>query len=261
MWRTGSGERKLKGKEAIIFLHREANMSKNNKIKTLTLLSLLCVAVCVHFTSFPAAGKTARPVENEWEKVIRSFEAWDEKNSFPKDAVLFVGSSTIRWWKTAELFPDLDVINRGFGGAYISDIIHFSGRIVIPYKPKLIVFYAGENDIYSHKNPDRLLADYHKFVKRVHRRMPDTPIIFMSIKPTPSKFSLWSTVQKANLLIKDFCDSDEKLYFVDLSKKLLARDGKPNQQLYLDDNSHLNAKGDALIAKIVKPAIETALKD
>lgn len=101
-----------------------------------------------------------RAEPKRWEETIRTFEEWDSKNSFPKDAVFFVGSSSIHLWATRDCFPDLPVINRGFGGSHISDVNHFADRIVLPYRPQVIVFYAGDNDIAAGKSPSQVLDDY-----------------------------------------------------------------------------------------------------
>src|SRR6188768_857727 len=129
----------------------------------------------------PAAKKPTGPARFETE--IAAFEKWDHQNAVPENCILFVGSSTIRLWQTADAFPDLPVINRGFGGSTIPDVNYFADRIVFKYKPRTIVFYAGDNDIAGGRSPDKVVADYETFAKSVHERLPDTRLIYLGIKP------------------------------------------------------------------------------
>ena len=194
-----------------------------------------------------------------WEETIQVFEDWDRKNSFPTDAVLFVGSSSIRLWHTRECFEELEVINRGFGGSHISDVNYFAKRIVLPYEPKVIVFYAGDNDVAAGKSAQRVFDDYVKFEKLVHKELPETRIIFISIKPSRRRWSLWSVMNAANMMIKDFSMKDSRLFYFDGATPLLDSDGEPDAELFLDDNLHLNSKGYEVWTKLFKPVIEEAL--
>ena len=119
---------------------------------------------------------------------IDLFRLWDKKNSISYDEVLFVGSSSIRKWSTAEYFPNVPIINRGFGGSHISDIIFFINQTVLKYKPRVIIFYAGDNDIHYGKSPKIVLEDYKTFVKKVHSKLPNTRIVFI---PISTFFKFW----------------------------------------------------------------------
>ena len=225
--------------------------------KSITCLLILLSSV----TLMNAQDKQpAEPKPNHWEKDIRNFEEWDSKNSFVSDAVLFVGSSSIRNWATRECFPDFAVINRGFGGSQISDVNYYAHRIVLPYKPKVIVFYAGDNDIAAGKNPKRVCDDFQKFVKLIHEHLPGTRIIFISIKPSLSRWSFWPRMNEANLMVKKFSNKDKRLSFADVKNVLLGRDRKPDTKLYLDDQLHLNSKGYEAWTKLLRPMIEKELK-
>jgi len=123
-----------------------------------------------------------------WEKEIAAYEAADTINRPPKGGILFVGSSTIRLWKTLEQdFPKHKVINRGFGGCEIADVTYYADRIVVPYEPKQIFLRAGGNDIHNGRLPPEVAGDFVAFVKKVHRRLPNTEIIFISLSPAPSR--------------------------------------------------------------------------
>lgn len=203
-------------------------------------------------------SKTTKPEHNRWEKTIESFEQWDSKNSFPSDAVLFVGSSSIRLWPTREHFPEFPVINRGFGGCHISDVNYFVHRIVLPYKPRVIVFYAGDNDIAGRKTPQRVFDDYRKFVNLVYKELSATRIIFIGIKPSLSRWSLWPLMKEANLMIKEFSDKDGRLFVFDSAAPLLGSDGRPDVRFFLKDNLHLNSKGYDAWTRTLKPMVKKA---
>jgi lysophospholipase L1-like esterase len=216
------------------------------------LLILLCVCPVV------AARQKEQP--NRWEQAIRTFEDWDSKNSFPSNAVLFVGSSSIRMWPTRECFTDLPVINRGFGGSQISDVIHYVKRIVLRYAPKVVVFYAGDNDVAAGKSAQRVFNDYKAFTKLVRANLPQTRIIFISIKPSPSRWSLWPVMKRANRMIRDFSSRDARLFYFDGAAPLLGGDGLPKAALFRPDKLHLNPKGYALWTRLLRPTIDEALK-
>ena len=195
-----------------------------------------------------------------WEKNIRTFELWDSKNSYPEDAVLFVGSSSIVMWETRNCFPELKVINRGFGGSQIAEVSYFAERIVYPYKPRAIVFYAGDNDIAGGKSAQQVFEDYKKFVKATFKKIPDTPIIFVGIKPSQSRWKLWGEMKEANMMIKEFSAGEEKLFYFDSATPLLGDDGRPKPQLFKADQLHLNKEGYKLWTEQIRPIIKQALK-
>ena len=226
-------------------------------IKSITCLLILLSNVTLLNTQ---NKQTAQSGPNKWEKDIRSFEEWDSKNTFASNSVLFVGSSSINLWATRECFPEFAVINRGFGGSQISDVNYYAHRIVLPYKPKVIVFYAGDNDVAEGKSPKQVFEDFRKFVKLIHSHLPATRIIFISIKPSSSRWSFWPRMKEANLMVKKLSYKDERLTFVDIGKVLLGRDGKPNTKLYVNDNLHLNSKGYEAWTKLLRPTIEKELK-
>lgn len=222
---------------------------------------ILALSIVVSMmATWAAAGEVADPDPNRFEKDIADFAAWDSRNATPADPILFVGSSSIRMWKTHESFPQLPVINRGFGGSHISDVIHFFDRVVAPYAPKLIVFYAGDNDVAGHKPAAQVLRDYRRFVALVRQTQPRTPIIFITIKPSGSRWSLWPQMNEANQMIKALSEKDPSLFFADLGTPLLKADGTPDDGLFRDDRLHLNAKGYQVWTRALGPVIAEALK-
>ena len=204
-----------------------------------------------------ANGRGADLDSTRWEKDIAAFEAMDRTNPPPQGAVLFVGSSSIRLWKDlAKGFPDRKVISRGFGGSHLPDATHFAERIVIPYRPSKIVLYAGDNDIARGHSPDRVLQDFRDFTAKVHSQLPQTKIYFLAIKPSPSRWHLSPQSSEANRLIRRACRFRPKLEFVDVWTPILDREGRPDPAFFEKDNLHLNTKGYAVWAKVVREALE-----
>jgi len=199
-----------------------------------------------------AIAASAQTQTNRFDAAIAAFETRDRTNPPPKDAILFIGSSSIRMWKTlADDFPDHKVINRGFGGSEIADSVHFADRIVIPYRPKRVVMYAGGNDINGGKSPERVAADFKAFVERVRAKLPDIPIAYISIAPNPARWAQVDRVRRANELIREFTKTSPKLSFIDVFPHMLGEDGQPRPEIYLDDRLHMNEKGYAIWKKIV----------
>ena len=161
------------------------------------------------------AQALAAPFEDE----IAAFEKLDAKEPPPKNAILFLGSSSIALWSTlARDIPDFAVINRGFGGSIIEQSTNYAPRIVWPYEPRLIVFYAGDNDLAEGKSPEQVLADFQAFVSRVRDKLFATSIAFVSIKPSPSRAHLKREAMRANTLIREHIEArrGDKLRFIDV---------------------------------------------
>jgi len=198
------------------------------------------------------SGAFAAEKTNAFEKDIRAFEASDKTNPPPKHAVLFVGSSSIRLWKTlAQDFPDLRVINRGFGGSQISDSVHFAERIVTPYEPSVIVMYAGGNDINAGKKPDVLLRDLKAFVAKVREKLPTTHIAYISIAGNPARWSQIERVREGNRLIREFTAAQPRMSFIDVFPHMLGDDGQPKPDIFVADRLHMNEKGYAIWKRVV----------
>lgn len=222
--------------------------------------AVLWIIVLGAALSCSAAEKPADPDPNRFSGAIDSFVKWDSKNASPAEPILFVGSSSIVGWRTRESFPEMPVINRGFGGSHMSDLIHFADRVVLPYKPQVIIVYEGDNDIAGGKSAERVFRDYRRFVALVRAELPTTPIIFISIKPSGSRWGLWPEMDKANGLIKKHTEGDSRLFFADLGTPLLGTDGKPDPALFLADALHLNAKGYARWTDVLRPVIHQAMQ-
>ncbi len=188
-------------------------------------------------------GTELDPDPLRFEKQIDTFIKWDQMNSFPARAVLFSGSSSIRLWFTSEDFPDLPVINRGFGGAHISDLLYYFDQTVSKYQPSVIVIYCGDNDIAGGKSAGRVYDDFLKFITKMHDYLPGTKLIYLPIKPSLSRWEFWPEMQKANRLIEQFIQKNDDLLYIDTATPLLSPDNKPKQFLFKADSLHLNQNG------------------
>ena len=214
--------------------------------------SLARLAIACGMLPIPAVS--ADHDSSRWEKYIARFEAADKKQMPQPDGILFIGSSSIRMWKTLEQdFPGLPVINRGFGGSQIADSNHFARRIVHPYKPRQIVFYAGDNDVAAGKSPEKVLTDFQQFVKTVRAKLPKARVSFIAIKPSLSRWKLSGKMAMDNSLVRNACSKNKRLDYIDIWQPMLGENGKPRPDLFLGDGLHLNAKGYALWTSIVKP--------
>ncbi len=208
------------------------------------LAAALMLAACgLAATAKEPALPIANPDPARFASEIAAFEAWDRQNTAPQNAILFVGSSSIRMWQTAECFPDLAVINRGFGGSHASDVNHFAERIVLKYAPRTIVFYAGDNDIADGKSPEQVAGDFERFVEIVHAKIPDTEIIYLPVKPSLARWRLWLEMQATNALVQEFIRGQQQLAYVHTATPMLGSDGQPRPELFLDDGLHMNAQG------------------
>jgi lysophospholipase L1-like esterase len=193
----------------------------------------------------------AQEKPDKWEKDIAAFEAKDKASAPPQNEIVFVGSSTIRMWKTAEAFPDLKVINRGFGGSEIADSVHYADRIILPYKPRIVVVFAGGNDINSGKTPEKVADDFKALVAKIHAALPKTKIYYLSLFPNVKRRTQDEKCVKVNELIQAFTKTDERLGYVDTAAKMRAADGGPRPELLRDDGLHMNDDGYKIWNEIV----------
>lgn len=221
------------------------------------LLPVSMTAAVPAQTVAPAAKVAEKPPSAKWEKDIRAFEEADRESPPPKGAILFIGASSTRRWKTlAEDFPEYKVINRGFGGSQTVDAVYYADRIVIPYKPRLIVLQEGGNDINAGKKAEQVLADFQAFVAKVRAELPDARIAFTSLSPSPSRWAQADEQQKANRLILDYVRAGKNLDYIELWDQFLGPDGKPREDLFVEDRLHNNEAGYKIRAQVVRPHLQ-----
>jgi lysophospholipase L1-like esterase len=196
-----------------------------------------------------ATAQPQSPFE-KWDKEISSIEQRLKAAPPSKGGVFFVGSSSIRLWKLDKAFPG--ATNVGFGGSQIRDSAHFASRIILPYEPSVIVFYAGDNDIASKRTPNQVLEDFREFAKKIHDASPKTRILFLAIKPSVKRWEMHDQQLSANALVKEFCAKDSRLVYLDTVTIMLDSDGKPMPDLFVKDGLHLSDKGYALWNELVR---------
>jgi len=210
------------------------------------------ISIFFNIVLLAAATALAQTQPHAFENEIRAFEASDKTNPPPKNAILFIGSSSIRMWKTlAQDFPEYRVINRGFGGSQISNSIHFAERIVLPYEPRVIVFYAGGNDLNAGKSAETVFNDFKIFVGKVRAQLPTTKVVYISVAPNPARWAQMDRIREANRLIRDYTMTQAGLSFIDVHPHMLGEDGQPKPDIYLDDKLHMNAKGYVIWKRVV----------
>jgi lysophospholipase L1-like esterase len=204
--------------------------------------------------ALPVSCRAADTLHAQWEHEIAAFESADKTNPPPAGAILFVGSSSIRMWKSlAEDFKGFPVINRGFGGSQMVDSVSYADRIVLPYRPRQIVVYAGDNDLAAGKTPGEVLSDFQAFVAKVRHALPETRICYISIKPSPARWKLVERMREANRLIAEYARANEGLAFIDVFTPMLGEDGQPRPELFAADKLHLNQTGYRLWSSSVRP--------
>ncbi|MDX2473362.1 MAG: SGNH/GDSL hydrolase family protein [Candidatus Krumholzibacteria bacterium] len=199
---------------------------------------------------FSAAALAADPEANypdprRFAVDVEAFTAQEQIAAPPQDAVLCIGSSSLRFWHDTisdDLQP-LTLIPRGFGGSTMLDVLHYSAQIVVPYQPRAILLYEGDNDIHFGVSPARFLATVQQFLELIHATKPETRIYFLAVKPSPSRWDLWPQMQEANILLQQLCTGDPLLTFIDIATPMLGDDGRPRPELFLADDLHMNEKG------------------
>jgi lysophospholipase L1-like esterase len=208
-------------------------------------------------TVAPAAKRVEKAPSAKWEKDILAFEEADRQSPPPRGAILFIGASSTRRWKTlAEDFPQYTVINRGFGGSQTVDALYYADRIVIPYKPRLIVLQEGGNDINAGKKAEQVLADFQAFVGRVRAELPEVRIAFTSLSPSPARWAQADEQKKANRLVQDFVRAGKNLDYIELWDQFLGPDGQPREDLFVADRLHNNEAGYKIRAQVVRPHLQ-----
>ena len=205
-----------------------------------------------------AASKTEKQPFSltRYQASIDAFLATDKTNPPPKNAILFIGSSIFRKWENLEVqMAPLAVFNRAFGGSRTNQVLHYVDVIVLPYAPKIIVYYCGSNDINAGEMPPAIAANFRAFAERVHAKLPQTRILFASIIRAPQKEEHWDRVEAANALIRDFCAKDPRLLFLDVNPAVFDRNGQPRLDLYLEDKLHYLPSAYVEFAALIKPVL------
>ena len=212
------------------------------------ILKPLLLILCIFLT----CQCIAQPFADE----IREFKKQDITNPPSSSAILFVGSSSFRkWTDVSSYFPGYTIINRGFGGSTFPDVIRYAPDIIYPYHPKQVVIYCGDNDLASSDavTADTVFERFRVLFELIRTNLPGENILFVSIKPSPSRARLKEKMEKANLLIQTYLSLQQHAAFADVYHKMLNPDGSVVTDIFLEDNLHMNAKGYAIWQKVIQP--------
>lgn len=218
--------------------------------------------ILVSLSCAPLSKYSELPEVKAWESDIEKFELLDVTKSYPSDAILFAGSSSIRLWSTIgkDMMP-YNVIQRGYGGAKLSDFAVYADRIIYPHPCKAIVIFIA-NDISGNENdksPLEVSQLFRKTLYIIRRKFTDTPVFWISVTPTPSRWSVWPEIKEANGMIKEFCESHRNTYFIDTEKYFLNSSGLPRSELFIEDKLHLNDEGYRTWSGIIRNELNNVL--
>ena len=185
---------------------------------------------------------------------IQNFKKQDSANYPPQNAILLVGSSSFtRWTDVNNYFPGYTIINRGFGGSTLKDVIRYTYDIIIPYQPKQIVIYCGENDVAEGVPAEEVFTTFKTLYQMVRTNLPSTVIHFVSLKPSPSRQPLLPEMKKVNQLVNGFIRKEKNAGFINVFPAMLNKNGEIMEDIFVADSLHLNAKGYAIWQKVLQP--------
>lgn len=221
-----------------------------------TTFSLIVLLFMVSFVNADPRVEAKPHDFAKWEKDIAAFEKSDATNPPPKQALLFIGSSGIvRWKSLATDFPGATILNRAFGGNEIADSTHFAERMIFPYEPKMIFLRAGGNDIHAGKSSEEVFHDYKIFVATIRAKLPDVPIAYIALSPSPARWNEKAAGDRLNAAIADYSKKNKNLIFIDAASITLDADGKIRRELFVADQLHFNEAGYKLLAEAVRPHV------
>lgn len=189
-----------------------------------------------------------------FERMVAGFEAEDKANPPPANAILLAGDSQLYRWKTLkEDLPDFTIINRGADSFTFPEVLQYMDRIVLPYKPRMIVLHIGGNDVNAKRTPEQILGDFKTFVSRVRAQQPEVPIAFTSITPSPGRWNQAETRKEANRIVKEYIATQKNLHYIDIWDAFLNAEGQPREELWLADRIHPNQEGYRVRVKVMRP--------
>lgn len=232
--------------------HRLQYLNPSKARLTGYVLAGLLVAGCQ--TSPPNTLATHDSVR--WQKDITAFQAMDVTNRPPANCIVFVGSSSIRRWKTlAQDFPGLPVVNRGFGGSQLADSVNYAAELITSYHPRQVIIYAGGNDIKAGKAPELVFGDFVALVQKIRAGAPQAKIAYISSAPNPARWAQVDQIRQLNSLISSYCKRHD-CEFINVFPLMLGADGLPKPDIYVADRLHMNPKGYAIWREAVGPYLK-----
>jgi lysophospholipase L1-like esterase len=184
------------------------------------------------------------------------FMAVVKLNPEPQNAIVFAGSSIFHFWTTlADDMAPLPVINQAFAGARMHSVFNAMDKLIVPYNPKIIVYYCGSNDINDGAEAPDVFSGFEKFFFSVRDKLPSTILYFVSINKAPQKMDKWEAIDDSNEKIKKWCEKTDSLWFIDINPLFLI-DGQPRTEFFLEDRLHFQPEAYVEFTKIIKPVIK-----
>jgi lysophospholipase L1-like esterase len=232
-------------------MNLKTQVTKMKKLFKDAHLLLLLLGGQTVFTNVLAQAQKP-PFQDE----IQIFKKQDSIGVTPKNAILFVGSSSFRMWTTVQQdFPVHKIVNRAFGGSSLPDLIRYADQIIFPYQPAQVVIYCGDNDLAASDtvSAQMVFERFEHLFKLIRTQLPETAIAFVSIKPSPSRQHLLPKVIAANEMIKTFLKNQAKAAYIDVFSAMVDQQGNPKPDLFIDDRLHMNQKGYAIWLQIIEP--------
>lgn len=214
--------------------------------------ALAVALLVVGLVSGAAAQRVSDP--SRWADAIAAFDA--NADSRPEGAIVLTGSSSFARWRTMETdLAPLTVIPRGFGGSTMADVLHYLDRLVMPYKPRAVVIYEGDNDTFYGVSPETVAGQLMRIIAKIKASLPDTRVYVLSVKPSRARVSVWGKAQETTELYKRIIASDDRLHFIDVATPFLEPDGTVMDDVFVDDGLHLNEKGNRIWATAIKSVL------
>jgi lysophospholipase L1-like esterase len=230
-------------------------LTKESKIR-MRRSSYPLIAVVALFSAPQLVCQTAVSEPPRGQAEIDRFEAADRAHFPARGSIVFAGSSSIARWETLDKdFASIRVLNRGIGGYTLHENVQSFDRIILPYKPPIIVLYSGENDLTEGRTPNDVFQDFRTFVSLVHAKLPATRVVYVSIKPSIARWALTDSIRAANRLIRDYVGKDKTLQYIDVFTPMLDASGQVRRELFVEDGLHMNASGYAIWRKLILPTL------
>ena len=232
-------------------------MTRHQQLVKSRVRRVAAAAAAVGLAGILAVCLSAQTAER-WDATIQKFEDQDKVSPPPQNGIVFIGASSIVRWNLPEYFPELGpkAINRGFGGSQSVDAVRYVDRIVVPYHPRIVVYYAGDNDVEANVPAPEIAHQFELFDQKVHAALPQTKIVFISIKPSIRRWRWIDTIRSANAMVKAYCAKEKHLAFMDIEQSMLGADGKPNPDLLVADGLHMTPAGYRIWTAALTPLLK-----
>jgi lysophospholipase L1-like esterase len=232
-------------------------MTRHQQLVKSRFRRVAAAAAAVGLAGILAVCLSAQTAER-WDGAIQKFVDQDKVSPPPQNGIVFIGASSIVRWNLPEYFPELGAkaINRGFGGSQSVDAVRYVDRIVVPYHPRIVVYYAGDNDVEANVPAPEIAHQFELFDQKVHAALPQTKIVFISIKPSIRRWRWIDTIHSANAMVKAYCAKEKHLAFMDIEQSMLGADGKPNPDLLVADGLHMTPAGYRIWTAALTPLLK-----